>query len=286
VKIKKVFSEVSRSEDVQITLQKPDVHRRWEDAYRTTANETFFEQAFDYITGIVAVGKNAVFLDAGCGTGAHSIRLARRGFSVVAVDFSEQILTAAASNITSTGVHNKVNLVRGNLLSLDFADGTFDAVLCWGVLMHVPDVENAMAELGRVLKNGGILVISEANMHSLESIVFRACKRFFARNSETIKRTETGLEYWAQTSAGKLLTRQARIGWLKKRLEQDGFIIRTHVAGQFTELYTRLSSKLLVRCIHAFNFFWFKYAKIPQLAFGNILIAEKVARNTGPDNIR
>lgn len=266
---------ISEINDVETTLKKPDVHQQWEDSYRTGENAKFYEQVFDYIKSVLNAQKGATFLDAGCGTGAHSIRLAKRGFSVVAIDFSEYILKRAELNIRSIGLQDKIMLQRESILSLPFADGTFDYILCWGVLMHIPDVEKAISELERVLKKGGILVISEGNMYSLQSIIPRNLRLLLRKGKATVNKTAAGIEYWRSTPAGKLLTRHANVGWLKNKFKSDGFTINKHVSGQFTELYTRFSSHLFRNFIHGFNNFWFKYIKIPYFAFGNILIVQK-----------
>lgn len=265
----------SKSEVLEHTLAKPDIHQQWINAYRTAENERFFEQAFDYITWVLNAPKNSTFLDAGCGTCAHSIHLANRGFFVQAVDFSWNVLKLAEANVKTRGLQNKIRLQREDILSLTFEDETFDYILCWGVLMHIPDLEQAISELTRVLKPGGRLVVSEGNMFSLQAILLRNLKRILRKERADVIKTPAGLEYWEMTSTGKLLTRQAHIQWLIKGFESNGFTVKKHVAGQFTELYIKFSSRLLKVIIHSFNNLWFKYVKIPQPSFGNIIIFQK-----------
>jgi ubiquinone/menaquinone biosynthesis C-methylase UbiE len=263
--------------EVEKTLQHPDVHQEWVDSYRTAENGPFYECAFDYILRVLNVPTGARFLDVGCGTCSHSLRLAKRGCAVLAVDFSEEILRKAELYIQSMGGQTSIKLQRENILRLSFADETFDYVLCWGVLMHIPDVEQAISELDRVLKKGGTLIISEGNMDSAQSIILRSWRRLLgrARGRTTVKRTAAGLEHWTTSSAGTLLTRQADVRWLKQKFQAKGYTIVKHVAGQFTELYTKFSSPGLRNLVHLFNHFWFKYIKIPWLAFGNIFLLRK-----------
>ena len=54
--------------------------------------------------------------------------------------------------------------VIGDVLRLPFADKTFDSIVCLEVLEHVPDTRLALAEMSRVLKGGGVLLLS-APMH-------------------------------------------------------------------------------------------------------------------------
>lgn len=266
---------ISESKDVEKTLKNPDIHQQWVDSYRTKENEKFYEQAFDFITSFQNASKKATILDVGCGTGAKSILLAKRGFSVLGVDFSEHVLKTAELNLQNSALKDKIKLQQENILSLSFPDRSFDYILCWGVLMHIPDIEKAILELDRVLKKDGILVISEGNMFSLQTIILRSLGRLLGKEKATMKKTAAGLEYWRLTSSGKLLIRQANIGWLKKKFRSKGFTIMEHVSGQFTELYTRVSFGFLRKFIHYFNYMWFKYVKIPHLAFANILILKK-----------
>lgn len=269
-----ILMNASKSNDVEKTLEKPDVHQKWLDSYRTSETHEFFEYAYNYILRSINAPEGSEFLDVGCGSGAHSIRLAKRGFSVLAIDFSEEILNSARENIEANKLQDKIRLQRENILSLPFEDGTFDYILCWGVLMHIPEIEKAISELERVCKKNGIIVISEANMYSLQAILLRSIKKILRSEKARLNNTPQGLEYWHMTSAGELLTREVNIGWLKNRFVRDGFSIKKHVSGQFTELYTRFSSPLIRRIIHGFNNIWFKYVKFPYFSFGNLLIIQ------------
>jgi 2-polyprenyl-3-methyl-5-hydroxy-6-metoxy-1,4-benzoquinol methylase len=263
----------SKSEVVEKTLMKPDIHYQWENSYRTAYCEKFYENAFDYITNFLDAPKNSLILDAGCGSGYHSIRLAKRGFSVIGVDFSESILKMAEINIQSNNLGDRIKIQRENITSLNFSDETFDYILCWGVLMHIPDIERAISELTRVLRKGGMIIISEANMLSLELIIIRNLRRLKGKQKAT--RQPTGLEYWTITSAGKLFVRHADLKWLKKTFESSGFTVKKHVSGQFMEMYSWFSSQLFQSLIHKFNHLWFKYVKVPYLATANIIIFER-----------
>ncbi|HVF54666.1 MAG TPA: class I SAM-dependent methyltransferase [Pyrinomonadaceae bacterium] len=265
----------SNSELVEKLLSKPDIHEQWASGYRTSENESFFEQAFDYIARELKPEPGATFLDVGCGSCAHSVRLARRGFRVRAVDFSESALAMAEANIKAKGLDSKIETKRESLLDLSFADASFDYVLCWGVLMHIPDVEKAVSELARVLKPGGTLVVSEGNMSSIEAVALRNLKRMLGKEKATVKRAAAGMEYWKISADDALVTRQADINWLVESFRSRGLTLSKRVAGQFMEAYTMVSARPLKKLIHGFNNFWFKYVKLPQLAYGNIIFLRK-----------
>jgi len=259
---------------VENYLNRPDIHRRWENAYRTRENEAFYDLVFDYLTRWLDVPDNSLFLDLGCGVCAHSIRLAKRGFNVHSVDISESILAIATAQVKRAGFKNRIALHRQSILCLSFRDATFPYILCWGVLMHIPDVDRAIAEIVRVLHPGGILIVSEANMHSLHSRGLRLLRALRGGGPGTHMRP-CGAETWEEHSNGKLVTRHANIPWLIKEFARQGLRLKLRSAGQFTELYTRVPSERLQRFIHAFNRMWFRFIALPQPAFGNILIFEK-----------
>lgn len=260
---------------VEELLAQPEVHEQWEGGYRTRDNEAFYERAFDLITAELRPPAGATFLDAGCGPCAHTARLARRGFNVRAIDFSESALEMARDYLKKTWLDGRISLQREDLTRLSFPDASFDYVLCWGVLMHVPDVGRAVAELAWVLRPGGALVLSEGNMHSPEAVTLRGVKRLLGRERADVKETPAGVEYWKERGAGALVTRQANIGWLIERFESHGLRLSKRVAGQFSEAYAMVSAPALKRLVHGFNDFWFGAVGAPRLAYGNILFLRK-----------
>ena len=264
-----------KSRAVESLLEGATIHKRWTDDYRTLENQGFFDEAFDCIARLIDAPARSTFLDAGCGSGAHSIRLATLGFLVHALDFSEPVLTKARLNISARQLNQQITIHRANLRSLPFKDSTFRYALCWGVLMHIPDLGEAISELVRVLGPGGTLIISENNMYSLQGMIRFVLKRLLGIGRALVKKTPAGLEYWYGNADDALLTRQTNIRWLIHELENNGFVVRAHFAGQFTDLYTSVYSRLMKRLIHRFNSVWFKYIKIPYLATGNILILQK-----------
>ena len=101
-------------------------------------------------------------LDACCGTGDLSLAVARRypDSPVTGLDFSQAMLDRARPKVARAAA--RVELVRGDLLALPFADATFGAVTVgWGV-RNVADLEGAFAEMVRVAAPGARVVCLEA----------------------------------------------------------------------------------------------------------------------------
>ena len=95
-------------------------------------------------------------LDAGCGMGRY-LRIAAESPARLIVGIDLSLAVAAARELTS-GVACTA-IVRGDLLRLPFAPGSFDAIYSLGVLDHTPDPRAAFLSLARLLKPGGRIAI-------------------------------------------------------------------------------------------------------------------------------
>jgi len=100
------------------------------------------------------VGQSGVGLEAGCGDGRDTVRLALANpdSTIYAVDLSEgAILTE--KRLASLGINN-VKVIRGDIGALPLDDGSVDWCYSFGVLHLPPDLPATMRELGRVMKPG------------------------------------------------------------------------------------------------------------------------------------
>mmetsp|Transcript_40905 Transcript_40905/g.94739 ORF Transcript_40905/g.94739 Transcript_40905/m.94739 type:complete len:301 (-) Transcript_40905:51-953(-) len=101
-------------------------------------------------------------LEVGVGTGLNLPLYDWSGVrSLVALDASQGMLSEARKRVLDLGVASKVHLRQGDAASLQFADGTFDAVLDTYSLCVFADPETALREMRRVLKPKGIIICVE-----------------------------------------------------------------------------------------------------------------------------
>jgi demethylmenaquinone methyltransferase/2-methoxy-6-polyprenyl-1,4-benzoquinol methylase len=94
-------------------------------------------------------------LDLAAGTGSSSIVFAKAGVKVIASDFSEGMLAVGRTR------HPELEFVYADATKLPFGDSSVDAVTISFGLRNVVDPKKALAEMFRVLKPGGVVVICE-----------------------------------------------------------------------------------------------------------------------------
>jgi len=263
------------SEKVKRQMNKPLIHESWESTYRNQGNERFFEQAYDYIVRVLHQPRDSLALDIGCGIGANSVRLARRGYRVVAADYSESILEPAHQNVERRGVADRIDIRREDILNLSFPDAQFDLVLCWGVLMHIPAAERAISQLTRVAKAGGYIVLEEINAHAPEALLMRAYWRLLKSKQIQAVKTPAGVEHQSQFGGETLFWRHAERHWLVDQFGLHSCRLAAAGSGLFTDLYQYLPGKPLQSLAHAWNRLWLRRINLPRLAYHNILIFQK-----------
>ena len=238
---------------VSETLHERSVHDLWEGRYRSPGDARR-TRLFDFVSAQLGDPAAGTVLDAGCGPAVHALRLAERGFTVLGIDSSPAALELARENVEREGYGDAISLRQGDLLRLPLPDGSHGRVMCWGVLMHVPEVEAAIGELVRVTAPGGTIVISESNVSSLHG---RLIRPVLARRTSTVSiaREAAGLEIWRRTSAGNLFIRVADPRWLTAEFAKHGATLVERRPSALTDVHTRLHGRLssAVRLLnHAF----------------------------------
>ncbi len=94
-------------------------------------------------------------LDAGCGTGRHAAYMASLGHEVVGIDVTAEMLSMARSKVPSAEFHT------GRLESLPLPDASVDLAVCSLALAHCIDLGQPLRELGRVVRPGGAVILSD-----------------------------------------------------------------------------------------------------------------------------
>lgn len=127
------------------------------DVPRGDGYHLFVDKLQEDIIAPYARGKDV--LEVGCGTGLLLEKAARIANSAKGIDPSSGMLRHAE--------RRGLNVQLGDARILPFANESFDLVYSFKVLAHVQPLQTALAEMSRVLRPGGILVIDFYNRHSL-----------------------------------------------------------------------------------------------------------------------
>jgi ubiquinone/menaquinone biosynthesis C-methylase UbiE len=106
-------------------------------------------------------------LEVGIGLGTDIRQFALAGAEVAGVDITDKHLELTAQNFASMG--KSIDLRKADAAAIPFPDASFDGVHSFGVLHHIPDVENVLAEIYRVLKPGGTLQCAVYHNRSLSA---------------------------------------------------------------------------------------------------------------------
>jgi SAM-dependent methyltransferase len=149
----------------------------------TRDSQLLFERMTEVTLAMAEPGLGRRILDVASGFGQDSIELAKRGADVVGAEPSAR-MTAWAKLVSAKASGRLPTWVRGWSDALPFASSSFDAAICKGAIDHFDRPELAIAEMARVTKPDGSVVLAIANFDSL------ACK--LARAQDTLAELWSG----------------------------------------------------------------------------------------------
>jgi demethylmenaquinone methyltransferase/2-methoxy-6-polyprenyl-1,4-benzoquinol methylase len=160
---------------------------------------------------ILQAGPGERVLDLAAGTGTSSVTFAASGANCVACDFSFGMVQAGQARLTARDplrdkTRGRVAFAAGDALKLPFRDGAFDAVTISFGLRNVHGARDALAEMRRVTRPGGRLVVCEFSRITVEPIdmiyrryltgVLPAVARRAARNPEAYEYLAESISDW------------------------------------------------------------------------------------------
>lgn len=149
------------------TLTSVEAYARWAATYPARAHNALMQCEQDALLDLLPPLAGAVVLDLACGTGRWGLLARERGARrVIALDNSLPMLEVAELPLRALAHVEQVPL----------ADESVDGVICGLALGHLPSLDQAVAEIGRVLKPGGWALISD--FHPL--LHYRGARRTFS----------------------------------------------------------------------------------------------------------
>lgn len=174
-----------------------------------------------------AVGARAGdrILDLAAGTGTSTVTFGASGAECVACDFSLGMLRAGLRRVRAAADRPQPAFVAGDAVRLPFADGMFDAVTISFGLRNVTDTDACLAEMLRVTKPGGRLVICEFSHlrdRRLDAVYSRYLAAMLPAIAARLSRNAAAYSYLAESIAdwpaqAELARRIAAAGWRSVR---------------------------------------------------------------------
>lgn len=147
-----------KSKNVESTgrMSEEDV-KRYDQWYDTFAGAVEHWVDWELLKGHLPKNRATKILDAAGGTGRITLPLAKLGYSVTLCDISPAMLSVARQKLLRERVLDRVEILECDICNLQFADQTFDFVLCWNGVIENPK------ELVRVTRKGGKVSVFLAN---------------------------------------------------------------------------------------------------------------------------
>lgn len=116
------------------------------------------------LRGLSSLPKNKVILEIGCGSG-HGTKLIKKYFlpqKIEAIDLDPRMIILARKRVQDQTVSFHV----ASATKLPFKDNSFDAILEFAIIHHIPNWRDALKELHRVLKPGGEMILEDLSIET------------------------------------------------------------------------------------------------------------------------
>lgn len=195
----------------------------WRDVYQfETLSACIYRERQRAVLAIVdslgLPGRSSV-MEVGCGAGLTTVALAKRGLAVTAVDTVEDMLSLTRLASVKGGVDTCVKTILADVQRLSFPSQFFDLVIAVGVLSWLGRAENALAELFRVIRPRGHVILTVGNNWCLNQILDPLC---FPGFRPMRWRIATVLENFKVRSPSRPRLHRHSIGYFDRLLRQAG----------------------------------------------------------------
>lgn len=153
-----------------------------------------------------SLNKSHVIFDAGCGSGAYVIEIGLKEGVIVGVDVSKKAIYQASIASKLAKIDDTVSLIVADICNLPIKNDLFDQTICVDVLEHLAQDTKAIAEIARILKGDGILLLHTPQTNQVRCLFSRITipdhvregyerealiRMLHSKNIETIETEET-----------------------------------------------------------------------------------------------
>lgn len=132
---------------------------------KSYAEESNVSEHIDEFLSLLTKGET--ILDAGCGSGIDANYMSCKGFHVIGVDFSKEMIKIAKSTYPT------IEFRLGDFNNLDFANSTFDGITLLYSVIHLPkkDIKSILEKFYKILKKKGIIYLALQSGKSEETYI-------------------------------------------------------------------------------------------------------------------
>lgn len=246
----------------------------WDDDYYHPIAEGTYDRAIPWMLTAMGAGAGDLVLDAGCGPGVHSIRAARHGCRVEALDISKTMLAHANQRAEEAGCSDAITFRHADLTRFE-ADQDYPFVFSWGVVIHIPEIDDVIENLAASVASGGSLALQVLSARSADFLVERAARRLLGKPFQERVDVDLGVGNWYEMNGERLWVLRFDIKALDAKLATLGFERTARKASDFTEFQRRTSGGLR-RMMLRFNALMARANLVPSWAATQILVYKKV----------
>lgn len=135
-------------------------------------------QITDCMLQQVAATPETHFFEPGIGTGRIALPFIQRGYSYTGIDISDRMMAELRHKVEN--IPHRLTLLQGDITALPFADNCFDVAIVVHLLHLIPNWQQALAEIRRVLKPNGVFLYSHGNVRPAEIATARTNPYWYA----------------------------------------------------------------------------------------------------------
>ena len=223
------------NQDVAV-YEKSETIQEWDQTFYHPLAVAHYDRAVAGMIKAMGVEPGQTVLDAGCGTGVHSIRAASHGCVMRSIDISEAMLSTARQNAEKAGLDPMPVFQQEDLTKLSLEDNSVDHAFSWGVLVHIRDIEKALAELVRVVRPGGSIALQITNTSAIDHKIEALARAVLSgRRPLNVTKHELGDGYAWEWNGAEIFT------WRNNAKAIADYMNKTHGTTQVTRRISELT---------------------------------------------
>ncbi|MBC7545595.1 MAG: methyltransferase domain-containing protein, partial [Candidatus Sericytochromatia bacterium] len=147
---------------------------RLESHYNQRAVNNATPQGEMEVWALLPAAQVKVAIDVGCGMGNKAVMLAQKAEWLICVDLARSSLELARTQLTQRGLADRTVFIVANATEMPIRDGVIDLAVCTEVIEHIEQPATLVAELHRVVKPDGALVLSAPNYANVAGMIKRS----------------------------------------------------------------------------------------------------------------